>query len=226
MRSTGEALGCYLGKYLAKDWEHRLREDKGARCIRYFGHWSKMPRQIGQGLQTCPQSQRFGWIKPRARAWREMVKQLAIVLAYKGVRINEENMKEIAGRRWAWKATRLFRAVRFVAGDWQDAELREAIGEHNEQVRERWLAGGGNPAQECWWDITEITLDHLRPSPAWQKQMNELQQAKDCEAESKRRLRAKEVKGRSSRRQSCERADQLVGQRTWATWIERTAKDD
>jgi hypothetical protein len=31
--------------------------------------------------------------------------------------------------------------------------------------------------------ITEITLDHLRPSPEWKKQMDELQLAKDCEQE-------------------------------------------
>jgi hypothetical protein len=31
--------------------------------------------------------------------------------------------------------------------------------------------------------ITEITLDHLRPSPDWKKQMDELQLTKDCEQE-------------------------------------------
>jgi len=32
MRENGEALGCYLGAYLRKDWENRLPEDKGARA--------------------------------------------------------------------------------------------------------------------------------------------------------------------------------------------------
>ena len=72
--------------------------------------------------------------------------------------------------------------VRFVIADWQDAELRQAIDEHNLEVRRRWLEGGGNPAQECWWDVTEITLDHLCPSPEWLKQMAELQLAKEVEA--------------------------------------------
>ena len=48
MRETGEALGRYLGGYLSADWEHRLPEDKGARCIRYFGHWEPTARKPGQ----------------------------------------------------------------------------------------------------------------------------------------------------------------------------------
>ena len=48
MRRNGEALGRYLGEYLRKDWEHRLREDKGARCVRYFGHWSTDGRARGE----------------------------------------------------------------------------------------------------------------------------------------------------------------------------------
>jgi hypothetical protein len=52
------------------------------------------------------------------------------------------------------------------------------------------LAGSrGDPARSCWWHITEITLDHLRPSPAWKKQMADLQLAKDCEAEIRKGLR-------------------------------------
>ena len=46
-----------------------------------------------------------------------------------------------------------------------------------------------DPARSCWWHITEITMDHLRPSPAWVRQMAELQLAKDCEAEIRKALR-------------------------------------
>jgi len=227
MRQSGEALGCYLGKYLTKDWEQRLPEDKGARCIRYFGHWSKAPRQPGERREPRPQGHQFGWNKPRARAWREMVKQTVTVLAYKGAKLNEWNIKDVLGPRWAWKATRLFRAVRFVIGDWHDAELRKAIDEHNLEVRRRWLEGGGNPAQECWWDVTEITLDHLRPSPKWIKQMAELDLAKEVEAEIKRRLKA-----RAMQEAACERVIPqnqsvvLEPNDGWATWIERTARAD
>jgi hypothetical protein len=228
MRQSGEALGCYLGKYLAKDWEHRLPEDRGARCIRYFGHWSKAARMDGQRREARPHGNLFGWTKARARAWREMVKQAVTVLTYKGTKITEDNIKEILGPRWAWKAARLFRAVRFVLGDWQDAEMRLAINEHNQEVRRRWLEGGGDPARDCWWDITEITLDHLRPSPEWTRQMNELQLAKEVEAEIKRRLRAREAQERTRRRVGGRgsRFVRTAPPELWATWIERTANAD
>jgi hypothetical protein len=84
---------------------------------------------------------------------------------------------------------RLFEAVRFEVGDWQDAALQKAIEEHNFKVQVRWLTDAGDPARCCWWDVTEITLDHLRPSPEWKKQMAELQLAKDCEAEIRKGLK-------------------------------------
>jgi hypothetical protein len=48
MRKNAEALGRYLGEYLRKDWNCRLAEDKGARCVRYFGHWSTRNRETGE----------------------------------------------------------------------------------------------------------------------------------------------------------------------------------
>ena len=48
--------------------------------------------------------------------------------------------------------------------------MRAAIAEHNFKVQIRWLNGGGDPARKFWWHVTEITLDHLRPSPEWKKQ--------------------------------------------------------
>jgi hypothetical protein len=54
----------------------------------------------------------------------------------------------------------------------------------------RWLSGGGEPSRSCWWHVTEITLDHLRPSPEWKKQGDELKLAKDCEAAIRTRLTA------------------------------------
>jgi len=227
LKESGEALGCYLGKYLVKDWEQRWPEDKGARCIRYFGHWSKESRQQGQRREVPPHACRFGWLKPRARAWREMLKQMVTVLAYKGSKLDESNIKELVGPRWAWKATRLFRAVRFVIGEWQDPDLRRAIHEHNQEVRKRWLDGGGDAAQECWWDITEITLDHLRPSHAWQKQMAELELAKEVEREIKRRLRARKASQAAKEREKhAGRVFQIMPEEDWATWIERTMPAD
>ena len=189
MRETPEALGRYLGGYLSKDWENRLPEDKGARCVRYFGHWQKTARKPGQPCQAPPNASRFGWLTPRAKAWRELVKQVVIVLKYKGAKISEDNIKDIIGPKWAWKIGKLFEAVRFEVGDWQTEAVRVAIAEHNLKVQSRWLAGDGDPVRSCWWHVTEITLDHLRPSPVWQKQMADLQLAKECEAEIRKRLK-------------------------------------
>jgi hypothetical protein len=126
---------------------------------------------------------------PRACAWREMVKQVVTVLNYKGTKINEQNIKDTLGPKWAWKMGKLFQAVWFVEDDWQDKSTREAIAEHNLKVQARWLAGGGDPARKFWWHVTEITLDHLRPSPQWKRAMEELQLAKECEAATRRGLK-------------------------------------
>jgi hypothetical protein len=189
MRENGEALGRYLGEYLRKDWEHRLPEEKGSRCIRCFGHWSNEPRSKGERVTTPPYKARFGWITPRACAWREMVKQVVMVLNYRGAKINEQNIKEILGPKWAWKMGNLFQAVWFVEDDWQDKATREAIAEHNLKVQARWVASGGDLARKFWWHVTEITLDNLRPSPQWKIAMEELQLAKECEAATRRGLK-------------------------------------
>jgi hypothetical protein len=55
--------------------------------------------------------------------------------------------------------------------------------------RVRTVSSGGDAARSCWWHITEITLDHLRPSPEWKRQSDELQLAKDCEAEIRKGLK-------------------------------------
>jgi hypothetical protein len=189
MRLNGEAMGRYLGKYLRKDWEHRLPEDKGARCVRYFGHWSKEPRREGERTKTPPNKARFGWLTPRACAWREMVKQVVTVLNHNGAKIIEGNIKDILGAKWAWKMAKLFQAVWFVEDDWQDKATREAIGEANLKVHVRWINSGGDLARKFWWHVTEITLDHLRPSPQWKKAMEELAFAKVCEAATRRGLK-------------------------------------
>jgi hypothetical protein len=84
--------------------------------------------------------------------------------------------------------------TRFEVGEWQAEAVQQAILQHNLEVQTSWLKAGGDPAWSCWWHITEITMDHLRPSPVWIKQMAELQLAKDCEAEIRKRLKALEAK--------------------------------
>jgi hypothetical protein len=86
--------------------------------------------------------------------------------------------------------------VRFEVGDWQNTAMQKVIEKHNFNVKVRWLTGGGDPARSCWWHVTEITLDHLRSSPEWKKQMAELQLVKEAETEIRRRLNVLEEKKR------------------------------
>jgi hypothetical protein len=188
MRENGHALGRYLGKYLSKDWSNRLPEDKGARCVRYFGHWSNHPRGTGERKEKPPNKGRFGWLTVRSRVWREMVKQTIIVLNHGGAKLTPDNIKNVMGPRWGWKMAKLFPAVAFISGDWQPKEIQDGIEAHNLEVRVRWLADGGDPARQCWWYVTELNLDHFRPSPAWIKANEELELAKECEAIMQRGL--------------------------------------
>ena len=189
MRENGEALGRYLGMYLSKDWLHRLPEDKGSRCVRYFGHWSKAPKFLCKHPVTPPHNSRFGWLTPKAQMWRELVRQVSIVARYEGTPLVEDSIKELLGPKWAWKLAKLFKVTRFEVGEWQAEAVQQAILQHNLDVQTHWLSKGGDPARDCWWHVTEITMDHLRPSPAWKQQMAELQLAKECEAEIRKALK-------------------------------------
>jgi len=200
MRENGTALGRYLGAYLQKDWDHRWPEDKGARCVRYFGHWSKEPKGKTQRRIGPPFNSRFGWMTPRARAWREMIKQVVIVLKFKGTVLTEENIKDRLGPKWAWKMARLFESVQFVVEDKQAEAVQAAIEDHNLKVHVRWLASGGHPARSCWWHVTEIALEHLRPTPEWIKREKELDEAKRRDAQDHKRLRLEAEKERAEAR--------------------------
>ena len=64
---------------------------------------------------------------PQARTWRELVKQVVIVLNYKGAQLNEQNIKDKLGPKWAWKLGRLLPLVQFEIGDWQAEALYSAM---------------------------------------------------------------------------------------------------
>jgi hypothetical protein len=80
-------------------------------------------------------------------------------------------------------------SIGFVEGEWQDDLVPREIAEHNLQVRVSWINGGGDPLRPYCWHVTEITLDHLRPSPEWLRQMEDLRLAKEAEILEERGLR-------------------------------------
>ena len=59
VKSTAEAMGRYVGKYLGKDFAVREDSDRGVRRVSYIG-----PRVA---------TSRFGWASSRGRDWRDAV---------------------------------------------------------------------------------------------------------------------------------------------------------
>lgn len=130
VKSNEEAIGRYVAKYLSKSWEERTDDDYGGRCVRYFGRWSASGVKCGP-----PMSARHGAMTPRAQAWRECLKQVQFVTKQLGAEVNEQNIKENNGPRWAWRFTRQIQSVRFVVPKTRGSDaLRQGIAEHNESA--------------------------------------------------------------------------------------------
>ena len=144
--------------------------------------------------------------------WRELIQQVSIVARYEGTHFAEETVKDLMGPKWAWKLAKLFQVTRFEVGHWQAEAVQQAILQHNLEVQTRWLKTGRDPSRSCWWHVTEITADHLRPSPEWIKQMAELELAKECEAEIRKGLRLLQKKKQAQAEQ------QKIFDEVAATW--------
>lgn len=129
VKSNGEAVGRYVAKYLGKSWDARTEEDKGRRNVRYFGRWSTDGRKCGP-----PMSSRFGSMTPRAQAWRACLRQIQLATKLNGYELNEKNIAENNGPRWAWRITKRIQSVRFfLPRSASDAE-RCGLETHNEEA--------------------------------------------------------------------------------------------
>lgn len=85
VRSTSQAIGKYVGKYVAKGMKNRSREDKGVRRVSYINY---------KGHRTFKPS--FGWNSPGGRRWRRAVHQFALESCCK----DESDLARKFGRRW------------------------------------------------------------------------------------------------------------------------------
>ncbi|MDP1548489.1 MAG: hypothetical protein Q8L87_20950, partial [Anaerolineales bacterium] len=85
VKSTGEGIAKYVGKYIAKHIDQRKEADKGARLVRY----SRTARKCGV---------RFSWNSPGAWLWRAKLAQFARKHGVDGL----EGMKERFGASWAY----------------------------------------------------------------------------------------------------------------------------
>lgn len=90
IKSTGEGIGRYVGKYLEKHMGNRKPEDKGARLVSY-------------SKGTRAGSTRFSWAGPKGTLWRRKFAQFAGRLGFD----DEEAFKEWAyqeyGPKWAYR---------------------------------------------------------------------------------------------------------------------------
>lgn len=96
IRKTGEAVACYVSKYVEKNLFNRLPDDRRKKLVRYLG-WNK--------AQLKPNE--FSWASARATSWRIKTRQLAALVGV-GAR---EQMAPIFGPRWAFKVSRVMNAV-------------------------------------------------------------------------------------------------------------------
>jgi hypothetical protein len=113
IKKTGEAVACYVSKYIEKNVCNRLPEDRRKKLVRYIG-WNK-----SQLKPNC-----FGWASARAAAWRGKTRECAGMIGI----LEPEKAAETLGARWAWKISGIWQkiddAVRpFVL--WPSFEIRE-----------------------------------------------------------------------------------------------------
>jgi hypothetical protein len=168
IRSNGEATGKYIAKYVQKSFENREERDRGARFVRYFGHWCKAERrwlesrlgdggrEMGPGWERShrpPMSGNHGLCSPAATAWRVRMKQIAAAwniwieeAGQAGSRFMDEvNVKVTHGPRWAWSFTKRMRDFVWV----EAGRVREAIVEFNRETVEL-AAAAGRSVRNAW----------------------------------------------------------------------------
>lgn len=159
IRHNGDALGNYVGKYIGKGWAERTADDKGARTVRYFGHWGNCPipvcKKTGRKMPWRPPfSLRYCACSARAGAWREAMHQVQLITKLHGLELHQDNIKSLVGARWAWRITQTLRLFQFFTHRRRLHPLyREGLDRHNAEAGSVHHVGNSN-------------LDHWIPS-AW-----------------------------------------------------------
>ena len=145
VRTTGQQIGRYVAKYLGKSWSERTPDDRGKRCLRYFGRWSKSGVKCGP-----PMSSRFGAMTPKAQAWRACMKQIQMATKLNGVELHENNIKELVGPRWAWRLTKQLARFRFFIPARAAEAVRQGLADHNEEAQTLSAAHVGDSTLDHW----------------------------------------------------------------------------
>jgi len=100
IRTTGEAIACYLAKYVGKHVGNRRAEDVGKKLVRYIG-------MQGAHLKASD----FGWASAGAGAWRRAMamigQRLGVAWPDYGRAESDGLFAELIGPRWAYLLTRI-----------------------------------------------------------------------------------------------------------------------
>jgi hypothetical protein len=115
VESNGAGIARYIGKYIGKDVNNRLAQDRGERRISYFGFG-----KIGRSANTS-----FSWATPRGRLWLQ--KKGAFM---KSLHLAEmEQLTELFGPRWCYTLLPFILAMPVVASSEEEA-LAESESRH------------------------------------------------------------------------------------------------
>lgn len=116
IKSTGEAVACYISKYIEKNVCNRLQEDARKKLVRYVG-WDKG--------QLKPNE--FSWATERAIAWRGKAREIASLVHV----TDKAEWGALMGPRWAFFVTRMMHGAGdtvtpFLMVDWGEREVLRA----------------------------------------------------------------------------------------------------
>lgn len=136
---TGEAVACYVSKYIEKNICNRLKADKRKKLVRYIGEW-KTVKTVEKTLvtminrETAPASSPapfklrpndFAWGSKRAAAWRGKARETASLIGCQ----SPEDCAAALGGRWAfylsstWQGRTTDDLQPFLIADWQTKRL-------------------------------------------------------------------------------------------------------
>lgn len=109
IEKTSDAISSYISKYLRKNIENRLKEDKRKKLVRYIGEWT-VTKKVGEELISVgsgthkQRANDFGWANKHAVAWRWKTRECAALVDVK----TPEEAAIAFGPRWAYRLSVLW----------------------------------------------------------------------------------------------------------------------
>lgn len=136
IKSVGDAVACYVSKYVEKNICNRMTADKGKKLVRY-GRWPK----DSEGNATHLRPNDFSWATPAACQWRRQARAIAHT---HGI-FDKAEMRTKAGPRWAYHLTAIMAEGVFESDGGND---ERSIGSADESGEWAWYQRGGLDGRE------------------------------------------------------------------------------